>query len=57
MARSLQVKHEEKAATSSLLNGFILVALAWLIGSALFSAPAESATTPPAAAPAAAPLQ
>lgn len=57
MARSLQVKHEEKAATSSLLNGFILVALAWLIGSALFSAPAESATTLPAAAPAAAPLR
>ena len=44
MARSLQVKHEEKAATSSLLNGFILVALAWLIGSALFSGAAESAT-------------
>ncbi len=57
MARSLQVKHEEKAATSSLLNGFILVALAWLIGSALFSGAAESATTLPAAAPAAAPLR
>ena len=44
MARSLTIKHEDKATTSPLLNGFLLLAFAWLIGSALFAAPAESAT-------------
>ena len=30
MARSLSVKHEEKPATSSLLNFFLILAFAWM---------------------------
>ena len=47
MARSLNVKHEEAPATSSLLNVFLLLAVAWLGLSALSAAVAE---TPEAAA-------
>lgn len=45
MARSLTVKHDEKPATSSLLNAFLLLAFGWLIMGAVFaSASAQDAT-------------
>jgi hypothetical protein len=46
MARSLVVKHEEKLGTSGLLNGFLLVLLAWMVGGALLSAVAEDDVAP-----------
>ena len=49
MARSLNVKHEEAPATSSLLNAFLLLAFAWLGLSALSAAVAETPETPVAA--------
>lgn len=41
MARSLVVKHEEKPGTSALLNAFLLVLLAWMVGGALLAAMAD----------------
>jgi hypothetical protein len=42
MARSLTVKHDEKPATSSLLNLFLLVAFGCLVLASIFgAAPAE----------------
>ncbi len=42
MARSLTVKHDEKPATSSLLNIFLLVAFTCLVLASIFgAAPAE----------------
>ncbi len=42
MARSLTVKHEEKLGTSSLLNSFLLVTLAWMIAGAIFASANEA---------------
>jgi len=42
MARSLTIKHDEKPATSSLLNVFLLVAFTCLVLATIFgAAPAE----------------
>lgn len=46
MARSLVVKHEETAGTSSLLNAFLLVAVAWMVGGVLLTWDADAAVTP-----------
>lgn len=46
MARSLNVKHEEVPATSSLFNVFLILAFAWLTLTAI--ATASSTPTPPA---------
>lgn len=43
MARSLTITKEENATTSPLLTGFLLLAVAWLLASALFGAPADAA--------------
>lgn len=37
MARSLVVKHEEKLATSPLLNAFLVLALGWMVAGALLA--------------------
>jgi len=42
MARSLTVTHDEKPATNPLFTAFILVAVLWLVMSALAPAPASS---------------
>ncbi len=51
MARSLTVKHEEKLQTSSLLNAFLFLTLAWMAAGAFFASMAEAsaadATLPP----------
>lgn len=47
MARSLVVKHEEKTGTSSLLNAFLLLALAWMVGGALLASSTEDAVAAP----------
>lgn len=49
MARSLTIQHEERATTSPLLTGFLLLAAAWLLLAALFGADAYSADAPTAA--------
>jgi hypothetical protein len=41
MARSLTVKHEEKASTSPLLNIFLLLAFGWMGLTAIASSAAE----------------
>ena len=46
MARSLVVKHEEKLATSPLLNAFLLLAFGWMVVGALIASSAEAATGP-----------
>ena len=46
MARSLTVKHEETTGTSPLLNAFLLIALAWLIGAAFTANASENTATP-----------
>ncbi len=46
MARSLTVKHEEKAGTSPLLNAFLILALAWMIGGALIANAAPAVDVP-----------
>lgn len=43
MARSLTITRESKASTSPLMTGFLLLAVAWLLLSALFGAPADAA--------------
>jgi hypothetical protein len=45
MARSLTVKHEEKVGTSPLLNAFLLLALAWMVGGAVLSSAGETPLT------------
>jgi hypothetical protein len=50
MARSLSVKHEEKPATSSLLNFFLVVAFAWMGLAALASSFAGNPDAPDVAA-------
>lgn len=47
MARSLVVKHEEKVGTSSLLNAFLLIALAWMVGGAVMASTGESSGPAP----------
>ena len=47
MARSLTVKHEENASTSPLLTGFLLIAAAWLVLSALGGVEADASETAP----------
>ena len=47
MARSLVVKHEEKVGTSSLLNAFLLIALAWMVGGAVLASTGESSGPAP----------
>ena len=42
MARSLTVKHEEKLGTSSLLNSFLVVTLAWMVAGAIFASTTEA---------------
>ena len=46
MARSLSVKHEEKPATSSLLNFFLVLAFAWMGLAALASSYAANSDAP-----------
>lgn len=46
MARSLTVQHEERATTSPLLTGFLLLAAAWLMLAAMFGADAYSSDAP-----------
>jgi len=48
MARSLSVKHEEKPATSSLLNFFLVLAFAWMGMAAVASSFAGSTEPAPA---------
>ncbi len=43
MARSLNVKHEEKLGTSPLLNLFLLVAIGWMGIGAFLSNAADAA--------------
>ncbi|MBM4367675.1 MAG: hypothetical protein FJ102_15795 [Deltaproteobacteria bacterium] len=43
MARSLNVKHEEKLGTSPLLNFFLLLAVGWMAVGALVSSMADAA--------------
>ena len=43
MARSLVVKHEENLGTSSLLNAFLVLALAWMVGGAVLASMANAA--------------
>ncbi len=43
MARSLNVKHEEKLGTSPLLNTFLVLAFAWMAVGAFISNLAEAA--------------
>jgi hypothetical protein len=45
MARSLVVKHDEKPGTSSLLNSFFLLALAWMVAGAVLASLANAAPT------------
>jgi len=46
MARSMQIQQEEEARTSWLLNGFLLVAFAWMaIGTLLSGQDAVAETT------------
>lgn len=52
MARSLTIKHEEKPSTSSLLNIFLFLAVAWMAITALVASTADASTAPVAAAPA-----
>jgi hypothetical protein len=49
MARSLSVKHEEKPATSSLLNFFLILAFGWMGLSAVASSFAANTEAPAAA--------
>ncbi len=44
MARSLTVKHDEKPATSPLLNSFLLLAFGWLLLSGFAAANATTDT-------------
>jgi hypothetical protein len=46
MARSLTVKHEEKLGTSSLLNAFLLLTLAWMAAGAFFASMSDAAAAP-----------
>ncbi len=50
MARSLNVKHEEAPATSSLFNLFLLLAVAWLALGALVGGAASADAGAPAPA-------
>lgn len=51
MARSLTVKHDEKPATSSLLNVFLLVAFACLVLASVAGASTADSPEPVAATP------
>lgn len=51
MARSLTVKHEENIGTSSLLNSFLVVTLAWMIAGAVFAGTADASAAGDVAAP------
>lgn len=42
MARSLNVKHEEKPGTSPLMNAFLALAVGWMVIGALVSSIGES---------------
>ena len=46
MARSLTIKHDEKPATSSLLNVFLLLAVGWMAVTALVASTADASTAP-----------
>lgn len=46
MARSLTVKHEEKLGTSSLLNAFLLLTLAWMAAGAVFAGMNDAVAAP-----------
>ena len=48
MARSMTIQQEEKASTSPLLTGFILLAVAWMAVAALMSGDADAANSPSA---------
>ena len=50
MARSLFVKHEEKLATSPLLNAFLLLAVAWMVGGAVVATLGDTVAAPEVAA-------
>ena len=50
MARSLVVKHEGKLGPSPLLNAFLVVALAWMVGGAILASLGDSSPIAPAAA-------
>lgn len=43
MARSLVVKHEEKLGTSPLLNSFLVLSLAWMVGGAILASVGDAA--------------
>ena len=49
MARSLTVKHEEKASTTPLFTFFLLLAFGWMAMTAFFSGPAEAVSEVPVA--------
>lgn len=51
MARSLQIQPEENPSTSPLLTGFLVIAVGWLLLTALFSAPTVDAAEVDATAP------
>ena len=42
MARSLTIKHEETASTSSIMTGFLALAFAWLAATAIFASTADA---------------
>lgn len=48
MARSLTIQHDEKPATSTLLNAFLLLAFGWLAMTAIVTAISEPVTAAPA---------
>lgn len=50
MARSLTVKHEEKLGTSSLLNAFLFLAFAWMVGGAFLASMNEASAAAPVSA-------
>jgi hypothetical protein len=51
LARSLTIKREENASTSPLFTGFLVIAVAWMLLSALFGGSADAAVSPIASAP------
>ncbi len=42
MARSLTIKHEETASTSSIMTGFLALAFGWLAATAIFASTADA---------------
>lgn len=47
MARSLNVKHEEKLGTSSLMNAFLVLALGWMVAGAFLANLADTPVVTP----------